>query len=121
MGFNFRKSIKIGPARVNLSKSGVGYSVGAGGVRYTKSPKRKKKAKGNSLWEFLKGIFCLFALIVVVTLIRDYWKWILAALAIVAIAIVAYWIYVRRQIRSIDSVEAEQQENALPVPDSDTN
>lgn len=45
MGFNFRKSVKIGPARVNLSKSGVGYSVGAGGFRYTKSPKKGKSKK----------------------------------------------------------------------------
>lgn len=45
MGFSFRKSIKIGPARINLSKSGVGYSVGAGGLRYTKSPKKKSSSK----------------------------------------------------------------------------
>lgn len=36
MGLNFRKSIKIGPARVNLSKSGIGYSVGTKGLRFTK-------------------------------------------------------------------------------------
>lgn len=47
MGFNFRKSIKVGPARINLSKSGVGYSIGAGGLRYTKSPKRKTSKKKN--------------------------------------------------------------------------
>ena len=45
MGLNFRKSIKVGPARINLSKSGVGYSIGAGGLRYTKSPKRKSSGK----------------------------------------------------------------------------
>lgn len=39
MGFNFRKSIKIGPARVNISKSGVGYSVGTKGFRVTKTAK----------------------------------------------------------------------------------
>ena len=44
MGFNFRKSIKVGPARINLSKSGIGYSVGAKGFRISKSPKRKAKA-----------------------------------------------------------------------------
>lgn len=44
MGFNFRKSIKIGPARINLSKSGVGYSIGAKGMRYTHTPGRKKKS-----------------------------------------------------------------------------
>lgn len=36
MGFRFRKSIKAGPLRVNLSKSGIGYSVGGKGFRYTK-------------------------------------------------------------------------------------
>lgn len=36
MGFRFRKSIKAGPIRINLSKSGVGYSVGTKGFRYTK-------------------------------------------------------------------------------------
>ena len=47
MGFSFRKSIKLGPARINLSKSGVGYSIGAGGVRYTKSPQRKSVKKNT--------------------------------------------------------------------------
>ena len=36
MGVRFRKSIKAGPVRVNLSKSGVGYSVGGKGFRVTK-------------------------------------------------------------------------------------
>ena len=43
MGFNFRKSIKIGPARINLSKSGVGYSVGTKGLRVSKSAKGKTR------------------------------------------------------------------------------
>ena len=36
MGFRFRKSVKVGPMRVNISKSGVGYSVGGKGYRVTK-------------------------------------------------------------------------------------
>ena len=36
MGFRFRKSFGSGPFRVNLSKSGIGYSVGGKGFRYTK-------------------------------------------------------------------------------------
>lgn len=36
MGLRYRKSIKIGPARINLSKSGLGWSIGAKGVRFTK-------------------------------------------------------------------------------------
>lgn len=35
MGWRFHKSTKIGPFRLNFSKKGVGWSVGAGGVRYT--------------------------------------------------------------------------------------
>jgi hypothetical protein len=33
MGFYYRKSVSLGPFRVNLSKSGVGYSVGGRGFR----------------------------------------------------------------------------------------
>lgn len=35
MGWRFRKSFKAGPFRLNYSSKGVGWSVGAGGVRYT--------------------------------------------------------------------------------------
>ena len=42
MGFRFNKSIRIGKNfRVNLSKSGIGYSFGVKGYRVTKT------AKGN--------------------------------------------------------------------------
>lgn len=36
MGFRFRKSVNFGPLRVNASKSGLGWSVGVPGARYTK-------------------------------------------------------------------------------------
>ncbi len=36
MGFRFRKSKSFGPFRVNLSKSGVGWSFGNKWFRYTK-------------------------------------------------------------------------------------
>lgn len=42
MGFRFRKSTKVGPFRLNVSKSGVGWSVGVPGLRYT------KKANGGN-------------------------------------------------------------------------
>lgn len=42
MGFRYRKSVNFGPLRINLSKSGIGYSVGTKGVRYT------KKANGGT-------------------------------------------------------------------------
>src|SRR4051812_7370225 len=39
MGWNWRKSIRMGPLRVNLSKSGVGYSIGVPGLRLGKDAK----------------------------------------------------------------------------------
>ena len=33
MGFTYRKSVSIGPFRVNVGRSGVGYSVGGKGFR----------------------------------------------------------------------------------------
>lgn len=42
MGYRFRKSFRLGPLRINLSKSGVGYSMGNKFVRYT------KKANGGT-------------------------------------------------------------------------
>ena len=44
MGFRYRKSINLGGGfKVNLSKSGVGYSWGTRGVRYTKTATGKKR------------------------------------------------------------------------------
>ncbi|MFA6045082.1 MAG: DUF4236 domain-containing protein [Phycisphaerales bacterium] len=42
MGFYFRKSVNVGPFRVNLSKSGIGYSVGGAGFRTGKSATGRK-------------------------------------------------------------------------------
>lgn len=36
MGFRYRKSVKLGPFRATMSKSGVSYSVGVKGARVTK-------------------------------------------------------------------------------------
>ncbi len=33
MGWSYRKSVNLGPFRVNMSKSGIGYSFGGGGFR----------------------------------------------------------------------------------------
>lgn len=37
MGFRYRKSMKVGPFRVNVSNSGVGWSVGGAGFRTGRS------------------------------------------------------------------------------------
>lgn len=36
MGWGFRKSINLGPLRINASKSGLGYSIGGRGFRIGK-------------------------------------------------------------------------------------
>ncbi len=33
MGWSYRKSVNLGPFRVNISKSGIGYSLGGMGFR----------------------------------------------------------------------------------------
>lgn len=39
MGWFFRKSFKAGPIRINLSKSGIGYSIGTKGFRIGEGPR----------------------------------------------------------------------------------
>ena len=39
MGWSFRKSINIGPLRINLSRSGIGLSAGLKGARVSVGPK----------------------------------------------------------------------------------
>jgi hypothetical protein len=42
MGFFYRKSVNLGPFRVNLSGSGVGYSLGGRGFRVGKSSRGRR-------------------------------------------------------------------------------
>ena len=42
MGFTYRKSVNLSPFRVNLSKSGLGYSVGGRGFRVGTTARGKK-------------------------------------------------------------------------------
>lgn len=42
MGWSFRRSLRFGLFRLNLSKSGIGYSVGVRGLRYGKDAKGRK-------------------------------------------------------------------------------
>ena len=42
MGFTFRRSLNLGPFRVNLSRGGVGWSVGGRGFRTGRSGRGRK-------------------------------------------------------------------------------
>ena len=60
MGFYYRKSVNLGPFRVNLSKSGVGYSVGGRGSRVGTTERGKKilprpHPVGLALWAVLRA------------------------------------------------------------------
>jgi hypothetical protein len=44
MGLFYRKSVKLGPFRVNLSGSGIGYSLGGRGFRVGKSSRGRNYA-----------------------------------------------------------------------------
>lgn len=43
MGMRFRKSVKLGPFRATVSKSGVSYSVGGKGARITRRADGRKQ------------------------------------------------------------------------------
>lgn len=47
MGWYLRKSVKLGPLRINLSKSGIGYSVGMRGLRVGRGPRGPYVAGGR--------------------------------------------------------------------------
>ncbi len=48
MAFFFRKSINIGPIRINFSKSGIGVSIGVPGVRVGKTATGKTFVSGSA-------------------------------------------------------------------------
>ena len=112
MGWNFRKSIKVGPARINLSKSGVGYSVGAGGARCTKRAGSKKKNQGDGfIVSLIKLCFYLFLFAVVAYLATTYWKWLVTLAAIAIAAAIGYQIYIHKQIHPKTTDDSELKNN----------
>lgn len=66
MGFYYRKSISAGPFRVNLSKSGVGYSIGGRGFRTGVSSRGRSYTRmsipGTGMGYQTSGRGCLIAL-----------------------------------------------------------
>jgi hypothetical protein len=42
MGFRYRKSLRLGPVRINLGKRGIGTSIGIPGFRVTNSSNGRK-------------------------------------------------------------------------------
>ncbi|NBX26602.1 MAG: DUF4236 domain-containing protein [Planctomycetes bacterium] len=71
MGFFFRKSFGKGPLRINLSKSGVGWSLGIPGLRFGRSATGRKYTRagipGTGLgWQSSGKSGCVVPLVVMV-------------------------------------------------------
>ena len=77
MGFYLKKGFNLGPVRINLSKSGLGVSVGAKGLRLGAGP------KGSYLHAGRQGLYYRKSL-------GGKWWLVIVGLAIVAGA--AYWL-----------------------------
>jgi hypothetical protein len=67
MGLFYRKSVNLGPFRVNIGKSGLGYSVGGRGFRVGKSSRGRKyktlsiPGTGVAYRKYGSGCLVLFA------------------------------------------------------------
>lgn len=48
MAFFFRKSINLGPIRINFSKSGIGVNIGVPGARVSKTATGKTDVSGSA-------------------------------------------------------------------------
>ena len=72
MGFYYRKSLNIGPFRVSVGKSGVGYSVGGRGFRTGVSSRGKRYTTfgipGTGVGYRTSGRGCLFVLVAFISL-----------------------------------------------------
>lgn len=68
MGFYFRKSMNLGPFRVNVSRGGVGWSVGGGGFRTGSTPRRRRyttfSVPGTGMGYRTSSRGCMVALVV---------------------------------------------------------
>jgi len=73
VGFFFRKSLGKGPLRINISKSGIGWSLGIPGLRFGRSATGRKYTRagipGTGIgWQSSRKSGCLVALAAMVGL-----------------------------------------------------
>lgn len=110
MGFYFRKSFKAGPARINISKRGVGWSVGTKGFRFghrAGSGRRKSSSSSSEksvvrfflkLTLFIVAVVAIvFAVSLIIALIKEFWPWLVGAAAVVVAAFVGLKIFQLRK------------------------
>lgn len=110
MGLYFRKSFKAGPARINISKRGIGWSVGTKGFRFGHRAGLGRRKSSSSSSEksgvrfFLKFILFIVAVVAIVfvvsliiALIKEFWPWLVGAAAVVVAAFVGWKIFQLRK------------------------
>jgi hypothetical protein len=72
MGFTYRKSVRVGPFRINASRRGVGYSVGGRGFRTGVSSRGRRyttfSVPGTGLGYRTGGKGCMMVLAAMVVL-----------------------------------------------------
>ena len=56
MGWYIKKSFKVGPVRLNLSKSGIGASLGVKGLRVSTGPKGRQFNAGREGLYYRKSL-----------------------------------------------------------------
>lgn len=64
MGFYLKKGFNIGPVRINLSKSGVGVSVGGKGLRFGSGPKGNYVHAGRGGLYYRKSLSARWGIVV---------------------------------------------------------
>lgn len=121
MGYYFHKSFKVGPARINLSKSGIGWSIGTKGFRFGHRAGHSK-SKSNSadksgigfFWKLLLLIVVVIAIVFVVSLvialIKEFWPWLVGSVAVVIAAVVGWNIYQHHKTVKMCSNDQETNE-----------
>lgn len=66
MGFYLKKGFNIGPIRINLSKSGVGVSVGGKGLRFGCGPKGNYVHAGRGGLYYRKSLSARWGIVVLI-------------------------------------------------------
>ena len=78
MGFYIKKGFNFGPVRVNLSKSGLGVSVGAKGFRLGTGPKGNYIHAGREGLYYRKSLgksFTIAIIVMALVLLAGYYLW----------------------------------------------
>lgn len=66
MGFYLKKGFNIGPVRINLSKSGVGVSVGGKGLRFGSGSKGNYVHAGRGGLYYRKSLSARWGIVVLI-------------------------------------------------------